>query len=94
MEIVRPKIKNFSSESYELLLAYAVACSSALDTVVDEAKALGATKSQLKDSERYRRARATAEFAWRDTHEMAITVSKIYAELGNEVVNRLLSLPG
>jgi len=94
MEVVRPRIKNFSPESYELLLAYAVACSSALDTVVDEAKALGATEGQLKDSLRYKRARAMAEFAWRDTHEMAISVCKIYAELANEVVNRLLSLPG
>lgn len=77
----KPKLKGFGPESYDLLFEYANHLETKLLLEGDklEGTELGILKAQVK-------------FAWKEVHDMAIDVARIYAELSKSALNHMIQI--
>jgi len=77
----KPITKDYSPESYDKLLAYARYLSGQLVIKKDELQ-----------GDALKKAKMDAMFAWRDVHEMAISVSKNFASNAGNALNEILDI--
>ena len=79
----KPKIKHYGADSYEQLKAYAEHLSNQF--ILNKDKLEGNDLIQAREELKY---------AWREAHNMATTVVRIYAQEAEQALNQVLSIRG